>query len=305
MVGHSYVEYEQRWQVTGAELEALVASAGVEIKAIDYDACAAAIVGELNKAEPISGVSVSVEQMATTIIASVPDGIALDDYVSALPEELSLVAACAAGNSPAIQEFERRFFRAVRPALRQMKLGNDMIDEVTQRVRQKLFVAKDAAPAPVVGYVGKGDLTNFVRVVAIRVALSMLRKPRPVSPDDSDPLLEASEPSDTPQMRLLKARHAKEFKSAFEQAMSALDAQERNLLRMSFVEKLNVDEIGRFYKIHRATAARRLARARARLAELTREILRTELTLDEGEFTSIVRLVHSKLDLSITRVLGD
>ena len=96
-----------------------------------------------------------------------------------------------------------------------------------------------------------------------------------------------------------------DFKQAFEHAMASLEPSERNILRMSFVSDLSIDEIGKLYSIHRATAARRLARARARLAELTREHLRQRLDLDEGEFTSIVRLVHSQLNLSISRVLGE
>ncbi len=290
--------------MTGPELETLIADAEPTVEVRDSTACAQLIAAARDRSEDRELVTTT--QLAVAAIHRVPDGVALDDYAAQLPEDLPLVAACAAGDSAAIAVFETRYFRAVRPALRQMKLGNDMIDEVTQLVRQKLFIAKNGQ-APILSYVGKGNLANFVRVVATRTALSLLRKPNPaaVAQDDSDPLLEASEPSDTPQMRLLKAKHADDFKRAFEAAMSQLDAQERNLLRMSFVSKLSVDEIGRFYNIHRATAARRVARARARLAELTREVLARELTLKEGEFTSIVRLVHSGLDLSITRVLGD
>jgi RNA polymerase sigma-70 factor (ECF subfamily) len=292
--------------VTGLELSGLIAERE-DLVVRDDARCAAALTEARQQA--IAGppeLVVSEEQFARCALRCCPDGVALDDPLGALPEDYALVSACAAGDSRAIAAFAQRYFGAIKPALRRMTLSDDLIDELTQVVRHKLFIARDEAEvAPIIDYLGKGDLNHFIRVVATRAALDQLRKKRPVSDSEDALLHEAGSPADTPQMRLLKAKHSADFKQAFEAAMAQLDAQERNILRMSLVAKLSIDEICGFYGIHRATAARRLARARGRLADLTREVLDERLQLGEGEFTSIVQLVHSQLDLSIQRLLGD
>jgi RNA polymerase sigma-70 factor (ECF subfamily) len=292
--------------VTEVELSTWVSESDRSLEVGDLARCAAALTEAWERA--MSGppeLAVNEEQFARAALRCCPDGVALEAHLERLPDEFALVSACTAGDSRAIARFEQRYFGAIRPALRRMKLGDDLIDEMTQVVRHKLFVPREDDVAPVIDYIGKGDLSHFVRVVATRAALDHLRKKQPVSDSQDALLAEASSPADTPQMRLLKARHSADFKQAFETAMTQLDAQERNILRMSLVAKLNIDEISNFYGIHRATAARRLARARGRLAELTRQVLDERLELGEGEFTSIVQLVHSQLDLSIQRLLGD
>jgi RNA polymerase sigma-70 factor (ECF subfamily) len=182
-----------------------------------------------------------------------------------------------------------------------MRLPDDVVAEVTQIVRGKLFVGE---PPPVLRYLGKGDLSSFVRVVATRAALSRLRKQErdPVELDDAP--LERAASDGSPQLRHLKKKYEAEFKAAFSDAVAGLLPQERTLLRHSLVDKLSIDAIGKLYDIHRATAARRVAKARDHVAETTRTIMEERLRLAAGDFSSIVQLVHSQLDLSVTRLLS-
>lgn len=250
------------------------------------------------KAEPDAFLGV----LATKLAEGGGDLAALGTLPS---EELYLAVVCARGDDAAIRAFEARHFTAVRPALRRMQLPDSTVDEVMQLLRQKLFVADEQGQPPLLGFVGKGNLSSFVRVVATRIALNQLRSERPHVPAPEAVLAELASPEDTPQIRYLKARHHQEFKEAFEEAVRMLTSRERNLLRLHFVDHLSIDELGHLYHVHRATAARHLARARERLAELTRAVLRERLVLSSGEFESVVRLVQSQLDMSITRVLGD
>jgi RNA polymerase sigma-70 factor (ECF subfamily) len=66
---------------------------------------------------------------------------------------------------------------------------------------------------------------------------------------------------------------------------------------------LNVDEIGSLYDVHRATAARWVAAARERLGTRIRDELAAQLKIDVAEVDSIVRLVQSRIDVSLERVL--
>jgi RNA polymerase sigma-70 factor (ECF subfamily) len=82
--------------------------------------------------------------------------------------------------------------------------------------------------------------------------------------------------------------------------MAALTARQRTLLRLAYVDGLTVDAIGRMYAVHRATAARWLAAAREALFEEAR--VRVQAAVGAG-MTSVIRLVHSQVQLSLSRLL--
>jgi RNA polymerase sigma-70 factor (ECF subfamily) len=94
------------------------------------------------------------------------------------------------------------------------------------------------------------------------------------------------------------------MKRAFHLAVAELEPRERNLLRMHLLDGLSIDQIGVFYRIHRATAFRWVAKARERVWDETRNRLREKLRLSPSEYDSILHQVRSQLDLSIERVLG-
>ena len=79
---------------------------------------------------------------------------------------------------------------------------------------------------------------------------------------------------------------------------------DRLLLRIHFIDGLTIDEIGAMHDIHRATAARRIQKARERLAKLTKEKLRVRLGIDRWEADSVIRLVRSRLDFSVRNYLA-
>jgi len=57
--------------------------------------------------------------------------------------------------------------------------------------------------------------------------------------------------------------------------------------------------------VHRATAARWIADARSAALRATRRALRQNLKASDSEVASLFRLVASRLDLSLQRVLAD
>jgi RNA polymerase sigma-70 factor (ECF subfamily) len=65
-----------------------------------------------------------------------------------------------------------------------------------------------------------------------------------------------------------------------------------------------VDQIATVYQVHRATAARWVAKAREELARKTRDALRKRLELSQSQFESVVRMIESQIDLSIERLLA-
>jgi RNA polymerase sigma-70 factor (ECF subfamily) len=97
----------------------------------------------------------------------------------------------------------------------------------------------------------------------------------------------------------LKGRYSELFQTALSHAVNELPARDRNVLRMHLVGRCSIDQIGRAYSVHRATAARWLASTKEKLLESVRERLKAhQPNLTDEEFDSVARLVRSQLDLT-------
>jgi RNA polymerase sigma-70 factor, ECF subfamily len=215
-------------------------------------------------------------------------------------DDLALARACAAGDPDALRRFDELLDEVGR------KLGgmaqSEVMREAKQVVRQVLVATKER-PAAIAEYSGRGALGGWLRVALgrelVRLAKKGQKEPQ-ASPDELELLADAN---DDPETAYLKTHYSSEFKQAFAAALGGLDAAERRALRYSIVERLSIDDVARLDGVHRATAARQVARARERLTEETRRILRERLVVDPDELQSILRLIESQVDLSVRRLL--
>ena len=221
--------------------------------------------------------------------------------------DLHLAFACAGGNAEALREFDRRYHGEIPGALSRLRSSRTTIDEVSQMVREKLFVAPPGGRPKIAEYAGRGALLSWLRAVAVRTALSHRRREglEPQLHDDGEPLLAVAGATEDPELEHIRARYAEPFKTAFHDALRALTPQDRNVLRLHVVDGLNIDQVGAVYGVHRATVARWIAQSREALVEKTRALLSERLRLDTQEFESLTRLCRSRLDLSMGRVLGE
>jgi RNA polymerase sigma-70 factor (ECF subfamily) len=76
------------------------------------------------------------------------------------------------------------------------------------------------------------------------------------------------------------------------------------VLRLRFVEGLELAQIGRLYRVHESTASRWVAAALEAVGRATRERLAARLAIGSATADSVARMVHSQLDLSIARLLA-
>jgi RNA polymerase sigma-70 factor (ECF subfamily) len=218
-------------------------------------------------------------------------------------EDLYIACACARAVPRALFEFERRFFPDVSACLGSMGLRAALCDEVKQILREKLFVER-GGPAKIVDYSGVGPLASWLRVAAIRTALSLLRKELKEAPAETEAQLEMEAPAPDPELEYLKVRYQREFAESFQEAFAELPRKERNLMRLHFVDGLNIDEIGVFFRVHRSTVARWIVRCREDLQARVRKGLAARLSLSRSEVESLIGLVQSQLEVSLRTVLG-
>ena len=219
--------------------------------------------------------------------------------------DLYLACACGSGDPAALALFDERCLKDTRRLLARVAVAGISDEDVMQMVRVKLFVG-DGGRGPKIGdYAGKGELRNWTRVILTRVVLDLVREAGPerhITLDEA--AAEGSASRIDPETAYLKEHYRAEFKAAFEEAARSLSKRERNLLRHQVVFGLSIEQIAAIYHVHRATAARWLADARALLSGRTRAALFARIEVSRGQIESILRLIESHVELSLQRVLA-
>lgn len=222
------------------------------------------------------------------------------DLESLRAEDLYLALACAQGVPEAMGAFEEHYLRAVPKLLAQAGHPDEALaDEVQQLLREKLLVGTGGQLPKIAEYSGRGALMNWLRMAAVRTALNLrVKERRNVSASDES-IEEDVLAGDDPELQYIKARYLEDFRAAFRDAFAALSAEERNLLRLKLVDRLNIDAIGVIFGKHRATIARWLAQTRQGIADAVRENLRQRLEIEGSELESMLKLMRSRLDVTL------
>jgi RNA polymerase sigma-70 factor (ECF subfamily) len=224
-------------------------------------------------------------------------------------DELFLTVACAEGNASALAHFERTFMRAVRRMISRLANSPSAQDEVLQRVRERLFVTVGERPGKIADYRGRGPLLAWLRVAALREALTLRRQARS-SPDDGvgDIVEDEQVPSDVrrldPELALLRARYGAQLRAVLCEAIESLPLEDRALLRLNHVDGLEIQDIARVYNVHRSTISRRLSAIREALAVATRRELRARLRVTSSEVESLLRMNDSALEVPLHDALA-
>lgn len=218
-------------------------------------------------------------------------------------EDLYVAVGAAGGDRKAHEELDRRLRAAVPSAAARMRASNSFIEEVTQRLRQKLLVGGPDGNPKIHAYVARGPLSSWLRAAALREALNLLEGERDDTPLDGATLGRLPSTGSDPELDLVKRRYAPQFKAALDHALRGLPPKERNLLRLYFVQGLTVEEIGRMEGTHKSTISRWLAKARAQVLDTVRTNLGETLKLSPRELDSLIGVLQSQLHVSLHRAL--
>lgn len=213
--------------------------------------------------------------------------------------DLYLAAACAAGVERAIAAFEQHYLSRIASAL--VRRGHDAAAtaDAVQAVRVRFLVGEAGRPPRITEYDGRGSLATWLQVAAVRIAVSAQRKRHRETADEID--LVAAERG--PELDLLHQRFGAEFEAAFRATFEALSPRQRTLLRYQVIDRLGIDRIAAIYGVHRATAARWTAHAREALVDGVRQTLQARFRIGNEELDSLLRLLQSRLELSLRLLL--
>jgi RNA polymerase sigma-70 factor (ECF subfamily) len=213
-------------------------------------------------------------------------------------EDMYFVWALAKHDRAALSRLEREYLTRLSA---RVSAAHDLPPgDLEQNVRTRLFVSQGASPPRITQYSGRGPFGAWLRMVAKRVALDLLRA-RGARPDRE---LTSPDVATDPELDYLKVRYAADFKRALEEALSHLGAREVTLLKLSYLEQLSPSAIGVMYGVTNRTVQRWLAELKDDVLWRMREALKERLALGPSELDSLFRLMQSQLQVSLQRVLG-
>ncbi|MCA9623291.1 MAG: hypothetical protein KC731_29930 [Myxococcales bacterium] len=238
-------------------------------------------------------------------------GVAPDALDGVAFADLGLAFLALSGEPRALRELSHRALRIATKVVAR-GAGPDL-DELMFSLEGKLF---DPVGSKLVGYSGTGGLDGWLSVLTTRTWLNLKRDRREVP---QDILAERTEPSEAsllgqegarlhaqdPELAYLKELYTDQFRSAFSRAAQSLDPEQRNVLRAYYGGGASIDVIAAGRGVHRATAARRVGKAREQLLSETRRLLIAELDLSRSDLESVMRLIQSQLHLTLSRVFAD
>ena len=217
--------------------------------------------------------------------------------------DLFLACACVARIPAALIEFERVHLSRVGSLVARIDPSPAFAEEVAQTMREALLVGARGNAAEICKYSGRGPLSSWLRVIAVRTALRVRRERlRALPMKEGEKEFELARTVD-PEMDYLKIRYRAAYEDALKESLRSLPDRDALLLKLHYLDGLSIDSIGTLYGIHRSTVARWRARVRRSVLDGTREQLQRRLSLTESEFDSIVKLVRSQLAVSLRSVL--
>jgi RNA polymerase sigma-70 factor (ECF subfamily) len=213
--------------------------------------------------------------------------------------DVYLAVACVAGERAALAAFERVHVAPVRGVLIRAGYPAALVDDAVQVLRVRLLVTTPERAAKLDTYRGRGSLTGWLRVVALRQARAMLG-PRPDRTDSAEQIGAGARDLE---LAVLARSHADVIWRLVRAAVEALDDRARAVLRLEIVDGLPHERIAALYGVHRTTVLRWIDDARGAIAAGVKRALRAELGLGADTADSLLRSL-AYLDLSIGTALG-
>jgi len=212
--------------------------------------------------------------------------------------DLALAFAVASGDPVAARRFDAHVGDELATAVRAVDRDPGFVDEICRRTRGRLVTGDRGAPR-IAGYRGARPLRAWAAIAAQRDALRAKREPRP-DRAAGDVLADLVDREPDPELRELRGRYRAEVRAALTAAIAGLSDRARAVLRLRFVDGLELAELGRLYRVHESTAARWVTAARDDVAAQAR----ARLEIASATVDAIARMVHSQLDLCIARLLA-
>jgi RNA polymerase sigma-70 factor len=206
----------------------------------------------------------------------------------------------------ATKTFEQHYLRKLPKLLGHRVRSVGDIDEICQQTGVKILVASVEGPPKIAEYKGTGDLENWMVIIASRIA-SRMKTPsgRFVALPDDDLEMPIIDIPEDPTLRFIKQHHQEDLRQAFRETIASLLDENRYWLRLYYVDRLTTYEMADLLRTSQPTVSRGLEKIRETISSGIRRSLQARLGLSAEDFKSFIKIVDSKFDLHLSRLLGE
>jgi RNA polymerase sigma-70 factor (ECF subfamily) len=215
-------------------------------------------------------------------------------------EDLFLACACADGDPEALRQLDACFLAQVPRFIARINPSPTVAEEVKQCLRADLLVAPAGQRPRIASYSGRGSLTAWLRVAAVRQVHRLRR--RKLDGDvyaDAAVLERLASASPDPELALIQSRYGELMKAAIKDAVAALSERERELVRLCLIDGLSIDAICGHYQVHRSTVARWIVNLKQELLARATDQIKRRLAIDTHEANSLCAAVRSQIEITL------
>ena len=216
--------------------------------------------------------------------------------------DLALAHACGNGTDAAVADFLERHASVMQGAARKINAAPDFVAEATASLQERLLAPRPDAPRRIATYRGRGSLADWVAVAATRNAINLATSRGEQIRTQTDVLSDLVG-EEHPELRYLAERYADEVNEAVRSGFEAASEADRKLLRMHYVDGIGLAELGALYGVHKSTMSRRIARVRDTVLEATCASLSERIDEPAARADSLLTLLRSRIDITLSRVL--
>lgn len=245
------------------------------------------------------GVTLTADAFARDLARRLGEDATPETLAACRTDDVYLAIAAIAGDDVATKAVIDLLAREIQFAARETRASEDQCAEVRGELHRLLFTSEPKRTAAAASYAGRSALATFLKVMATRELVRTVQRGRREEPREDDQLFSLITPGSDPELAILRARYHDGVEQAIRMALGKLAGRSRAVLRYQLLDGWSIDRIGQVYGVHRATAARWLGEARDELGELIRKEVGAQLGITSNEVDSIIRLVQTRLSVSM------
>jgi RNA polymerase sigma-70 factor (ECF subfamily) len=208
-----------------------------------------------------------------------------------------LACACDKQVALALELFERELLAKLAAFVSRIDGSTPFVSELAQVLRAQLFV-----DGKIREYSGRGSLEGWLRVVATRLALKLKQRGRAAAHVPLPEKLAMQASTGDPELSYLKEHYRKTFAAELSAALAALSPEERAALKLYYLDELTLEQIAGLWGVNPSTVWRRITRLQETLLAHLRS-RSARLGLPDDELESVLRMVRSRIDISLSGLL--
>jgi RNA polymerase sigma-70 factor (ECF subfamily) len=246
------------------------------------------------------------EELVAQVATHLPPDVDALEHIRALyAEDVVLACACAREVEGAAETLDAEYLSRMASFVGHIDPSPSFVDEIRQLIRERVLLRRPDGPPRIADYSGRGPLVSWLRISAVRVALNHRAEPHQARRVDDQSILDDLAEESSPELQVLRARHADALAQALRKAVAALTPDQRVIMRMYFSSGQSCEQIAAALCVNRSTASRKIVAAREAVFAETRRLLRETLPVTSSEFASLARVLHDQLNISLRTLLAE